>query len=194
MFGPDGSSRVQDWIEREGATMPQRNLSQSVLQIVFSFFLGLVVVAFVGIALNTFYPEPTASYDTIDAAAWDTWRLVTGTWLLICATAVMVTSMLIRTERIPVITNGVLLGGLFTMIYAVGMSLSATNAWPRLAVVAGALVVTVGVAYWKFAVRKAPPSAGIDASAGSAPVDPALTTRVDRLEHTLDELRRALTD
>lgn len=174
--------------------MPQRNLSQAVIQIVFSFFLGLVVVAFVGIALNTFYPEPTANYEARDAAAWDTWRLVTGTWLLICATAVMIASMLIRTERIPVITNGILLGGLFTMIYAVSMSLSATNNWPRLAVVAGALVVTVGVAYWKFAVRRAPIPPTPSTPEGSAPSDPALTTRVDRLEHTLDELRRALAD
>ena len=28
------------------------------LQIIFAFFLGLVVVAFVGIGVNTFYPQP----------------------------------------------------------------------------------------------------------------------------------------
>jgi hypothetical protein len=173
--------------------MPQRNLSQAVLQIVFSFFLGLVVVAFVGIALNTFYPEPSSGSESVDAAAWDTWRLVTGIWLLVAATAVMVASMLIRTERIPVITNGILLGGLFTMIYAVIMSLSASNNWPRLAVVAGALIVTVGVAYWKFAGRKVPvPVAG--SPDGVTAMDPALTGRVDRLEHRFDELRRALAD
>ncbi len=175
--------------------MPQRNLSQTVLQIVFSFFLGLVVVAFVGIALNTFYPEPANTYDTYDATAWDNWRLVTGIWLLICATVVMIASMLIRTDRIPVITNGILLGGLFTMIYAVGMSLSASNEWPRLAVVAGALVVTVGVAYWKFAVRKTPAPTPLTASRdGSTVVDPDLVARVDALEQRLDGLRQALTD
>ncbi len=174
--------------------MPQRNLSQTVLQIVFSFFLGLVVVAFVGIALNTFYPEPVARYDAPDSAVWNTWRLVTGTWLLVCATAVMIASMLIRTERIPVITNGILLGGLFTMIYAVTMSLSASNEWPRLAVMTGALVVTVGIAYWKFAVRKAAPTAATGPTAEPTPLDSALAGRVDRLEHRFDELRRALID
>ena len=175
--------------------MPQRNLSQAVLQIVFSFFLGLVVVAFVGIALNTFYPEPSNSFYPDDAATWDSWRVVTGIWLLICATVVMVASMLIRTERIPVITNGILLGGLFTMIYAVGMSLSASNNWPRLAVMAGALVVTVGVAYWKFAVRKAPTPTPLAVSPdGNTAVDPGLVARVDALEHRLDGLRQALTD
>jgi hypothetical protein len=172
--------------------MPQRNLSQTVLQIVFSFFLGLVVVAFVGIALNTFYPEPSYRIDP-DPTLWDTWRIVTGTWLLICATVVMIASMLIRTDAIPVITNGILLGGLFTMIYAVSMSLSATNAWPRLAVVAGALVVTVGVAYWKFAIRRTstPTQLASSPDAGTS-VDPGLTARVDSLEEKLDGLRRAL--
>jgi Na+/melibiose symporter-like transporter len=173
--------------------MPRRDLSQAVLQIVFSFFLGLVVVAFVGIALNTFYPELTTS--STDAVAWDTWRLVTGTLLLICATLVMVASMLIPSESVPVITNGILLGGLFTMIYAVIMSLSATNDWARLAVIAGAFVVTVGVAYWKFGVRKTAPTA---LPAGPpdqiSPVDPGLPARVDRLERRLDDLRKALAE
>jgi hypothetical protein len=173
--------------------MPQRNLSQAVLQIVFSFFLGLVVVAFVGIALNTFYPEPASSSN--DAGAWDTWRLVTGTLLLVCATLVMVASMLIRTDNIPVITNGILLGGLFTMIYAVIMSLSATNDWARLAVIAGAFVVTVGVAYWKFAVRKTPTSGRLPGSLDEPnTADPGLAARVDSLERRLDDLRRALAD
>jgi hypothetical protein len=75
------------------------------------------------------------------------------------------------------------------------MSLSATNAWPRLAVVAGALVVTVGVAYWKFAVRKTHPPAPFAASPDAgAPIDPGLTARVDSLEQKLDGLRRALNE
>jgi hypothetical protein len=174
-------------------TMPQRNLSQAVLQVVFSFFLGIVVVAFVGIALNTVYPEP-ASYETVGAAAWDQWRIVTGTWLLICATVVMVASMLIRTDAIPVIGNGILLGGVFTMIYAVSMSLSATNAWPRLAVVAGALVVTVAVAYWKFAVRRVSPPAAATRQVPLTATDPDVVARIDRLEHRLDGIRQALHD
>ena len=32
--------------------------TNTALQIIFAFFLGLVVVAFVGIGVNTFYPEP----------------------------------------------------------------------------------------------------------------------------------------
>jgi hypothetical protein len=73
--------------------------------------------------------------------------------------------------------------------------LSATNDWARLAVIAGAFVVTVGVAYWKFAVRMTAPTA---LPAGPpdqiSPVDPGLPARVDRLERRLDDLRKALAD
>ena len=41
------------------------------LQIVFSFFLGLVVTAFIGIGVNTFYPEP--DYSLGSESSWNTW-------------------------------------------------------------------------------------------------------------------------
>ena len=136
--------------------MPHRNLGAEVLSVIFSVFLGFVVVAFVGIAVNSAYPEPvTMDYQSSNQPLWDAWRLNTGIWLLICATLVMVAAMFIGSDRIPVIGNGILLGGVFTMVYAVGMALSSPNRWPRLAIVAVALLVTVGIGYWKFATRRA---------------------------------------
>ncbi len=79
------------------------------------------------------------------------------------------------------------------MIYAVGMSLSAANEWSRLAVVAGAFLVTLAVAYSKFAVRRTPtaepPAAVPDTGAAS---DTLLVARIDALEHTLAGVREAL--
>lgn len=176
--------------------MQHRNLGAEVLQVIFSVFLGLVVVAFVGIVVSTVYPEPASGPDTpYDENLWASWRLVTAVWLLICATLVMVAAMLIRFDRVPVLGNGILLGGLFTMIYAVGTALSAPNEWPRLAVVAAALVVTVGLGYWKFALRR---TRAVPAPAGTVPegaagvVDAGLTARVDDLEARLDGIRHAL--
>lgn len=176
--------------------MQHRNLGAETLQVIFSVFLGLVVVAFVGIAVNTIYPEPqSATFETYDQVAWNAWRLTTGIWLLVCATLVMIVAMIIGSDRIPVIGNGVLLGGLFTMIYAVGMALSAPNAWPRLVVVAVALLVTVCIGYWKFAARHAKaPTELVDAPFGAGQPDPALSARIDAVEKTLDGLRKALTD
>lgn len=167
----------------------QRTLSQSILQVIFSIFLGLVVVAFVGIAVNTFYPEPDPGMLPYDDKFFATWRLVTGIALLISATVVMVVSM-IRSEAIPVISNGLLLGGLFTMIYAVGMSISAQNQWPRLAVVAVALVVTLGVGYWKYVRRRE--SAQARQAEAPAGTDDALAGRVTALEAKLEAIGRAL--
>jgi hypothetical protein len=175
--------------------MQHRNLGAETLQVIFSVFLGLVVVAFVGITINTIYPEPSSNYETYDQVAWNAWRLTTGIWLLVCATLVMVAAMFIGSDRIPVIGNGILLGGVFTMIYAVGMALSAPNNWPRLVIVGLALLVTVGIGYWKFATRHAEAPTGlVDVPPGAGQPDPALSARVDAVERTLDGLRKALSD
>lgn len=176
--------------------MQHRNLGAETLQVIFSVFLGAVVVAFVGITVNTIYPEPQrGDFQTYDQVAWDSWRLTTGIWLLVCATLVMVAAMFIGSDRIPVIGNGILLGGVFTMIYAVGMALSSPNNWPRLAIVAVALLVTVGIGYWKFATRRTKQPVEPGAPHEGAPVtDPALSARLDAVEKTLDGIRRALGD
>ncbi len=166
----------------------QRELSQSILQVIFSIFLGLVVVAFVGIGVNTFYPSPIGPDGNWDQAAWSTWQLNTSAALLVCATVVMVLSM-IRSELAPVIANGVLLGGLFTMIYAVGMSISVGNQWPRFALISVALVISVGVGYWKFTRRRPAPAA---AAAGGGAADPELAARVTAMEGKLEALGRVL--
>ncbi|QLQ14935.1 MAG: hypothetical protein HZY73_03475 [Micropruina sp.] len=128
----------------------QRNLSQSILQVVFSIFLGLVVTGFVGIAVNTFLPEPAFTEDMpYNGDPWQSWRLATALTLLVAATLIMVAALLLG-DRVPVLANGVLLGGVFTMTYAVGVSIWAGNQWPRLAIIAVALVVTIAVGYWRF--------------------------------------------
>lgn len=166
----------------------QRDLSASLLQVIFSIFLGLVVTAFIGIGVNTFFPDPE-SYDS--SADWDGHRLTTSIILLVCATAVMLVSLAIATAG-PVIANGALLGGLFTMVYAVGIGLSAGNQWPRFAVLALALAVTVAVGWWKF--TRAPKSAPPPAGPVPGGLDGAAEARLSAVEAKLDALGRALRD
>ncbi len=173
----------------------QRNVSQSVLQVMFSVFVGLVVVAFVAIAVMTFYPEPSPpTGDYYGSPLMDQWRLVTGIILLVASTIIMVVS-LVRSERLPVLFNGVLLGGVFTMVYAVGMSLSAPNEWPRLLVITLALVVTIGVAILKFGVRPAakPAAAAAGDAAGGDVADSELAERVRVLEAKLAAIAHTIT-
>lgn len=171
--------------------MQQRNLGAEVLQVFFSFFLGLIVVFFVGIAVNTIYPDPERG-DSV--RGWADWHLWTGIWLLVCATLVMVVGVVVGSDRIPVIGNGVLLGGLFTMIDAIGAVWSAPNDWRRLGMIAAALLVTLGIGYWKFARRRAVPATVESTAMFPTATDPALSARLDAVERTLDGLRRALGD
>ena len=129
------------------------------LQTIFSFFLGLMVTAFVGIGVYTFHPpaqEPQRQMQELsrkeqairnskpaeqltvedraqmqqltdrrnqisDAsqAGFETWARSTSIILILFATLAMAVS-LIRSDQLPVISNGLLLGGVFTMIYGVG--------------------------------------------------------------------------
>lgn len=160
--------------------------ANQLLQVIYSFFLGLVVVGFVGIGINTFYPPPRyTDYNPAAEAQSAGWALNTSIALLVCATAVMLIS-LIRSERQAVISNGLLLGGLFTMVYAVGMSIGASQSVTRFAVIAAALVVTVGVGWLKFVRGHRGAAAQAAAPSGE------LAERLDAVEARLDAVARAL--
>lgn len=176
------------------ATSP-RDRQQYALQTIFSFFLGLMVVAVVGIGVNTFYEAPDQQHrdrinelnrereelyrgneaaekgegelspadrkraDEIDKETSDiyaeiekarpAWARNTSIVLIVFATAVMGVS-LVRSDQLRVISNGLLLGGLFTMVYGVGMAIFSGESIARFAVIVFALLVTVGLGYLKF--------------------------------------------
>ncbi len=159
------------------------------LQIIFAFFLGLVLVAFVWIGVVTFYPEPSWESGASSSVR-DNWSLTVGIILLITATVVLAISLALP-ARAEAIANGLLLGGVFTMISAVAMALSSqTGPW-RFAVATAALVVTIGIGYLRFSRGPRTVTSGA-AGSGEAAGSPELVARVDQLEHRLDAIRRAL--
>ncbi len=160
------------------------------LQTIFSFFLGLMALAFVGIGVNTFYPSPGESYsrqmrelsrrqesqgqkaapgsfsveeqarlDSLRAeqdalmarreTEVEDWARVTSIMLVLFATLVLVVSIGLS-EQLRVISNGLLLGGLFTMVYGAGWAIFSGNSVARFWVISFALVVSVGLGYGKF--------------------------------------------
>lgn len=174
------------------------------LQLIYSFFLGLAVVGFVWIGLDTFYPnpeypteahsQPTPAQEAAVQAyqqAYESWSLITSIVLLVVATVILVVGLALG-ERFVVLANGLLLGGLFTMVYAVGRSIG-TDSVLRFVVISVALLVTIGVGWFKFA-RQSPLAAERTpaASAGGGVSDADLTRRVAELENRLEALRRAL--
>lgn len=162
------------------------------LQIVFAFFLGLLVVAFVGIGVSTFYPEPAFS----DSAAWpaqhDAWALTTSIILLVCATVLLAVSLLLPDAQ-AVISNGILLGGVFTMLYAAIMAFSGQVSVFRFLVVTVALAITVAVGYLKFVRGRTAPVKGTGPDLGAMEMG-EIEARVTALEARLGAVGRAFRD
>lgn len=191
--------------------MATRDKQRDTLQIIFSFFLGLMVVAFIGVGVNTFYPSPdqrpdsklqklydernvldnargkTGTLSPTDEKLYkelsdkitaeeknmqkvrDVWARNTSIVLILFATLVMGVS-LIRAEQLRVISSGLLLGGLFTMIYGTGMSFAGSDSKARFFVVTVALVVTLALGYIKFV--RGHEDAEEDAAAQTPPAPP----------------------
>jgi hypothetical protein len=197
------------------------------LQIIFSIFLGLMVTAFIGIGVYTFYPMPEPGFQkkieslnrqqeqirsfkaetaltaderarlqTIQSeidrtqdqlnAAMEVWGRNTSIILIACATLTMVLS-LIRREELPVISNGLLLGGVFTMIYSVGIIIATGASMARFAVMTVALIITLALGYLRF-VR------GRKAKTGPALVTAETGAAVAGIEDRLEALERRMDD
>lgn len=202
-----------------------RDKQRDALQTIFSFFLGLMVLAFIGVGVNTFYQSPADKYapelqklsreqsaidqknqpsgnrSAADQAKLDAiitrqnalqdkqqveqevWARNTSIVLVLFATLVMGVS-LVRSEELRVISNGLLLGGLFTMIYGAGWVVFSGSSTARFFVILFALAVSLGLGWLKFvrgrqAVAAVPAGpAGVAESVEVA----GLVARVDALE------------
>ena len=167
-----------------------RGTENNALQVIFSFFLGLMVLAFIGIGVNTFYPSPEsrnqselnklyrqqeqlsmakgnrsltateqAQLDRLQGQIDDLnqsttmtreeWARNTSIMLVLFATGVMAVS-LVRSDQLRVVSNGLLMGGLFTMVYGSGWVLFSGKSVARFFVVLFALVVALALGYVKF--------------------------------------------
>lgn len=202
------------------------------LQTIFAIFLGLMVTAFVGVGVDTFYPLPQTQFNrrildlsrqeqavrnskapneltpteraniqeirdelnkTQDAgqASRESWGRRTSIILIAFATLVMAISLM-RAEQLPVISNGLLLGGVFTMVYGVGLIIATGTSIARFMVMTVALVITLALGYVRFVRRRelsvAPGGEGI--AGGEGLVD--LEQRVRGLEKRMDEAANAL--
>jgi hypothetical protein len=192
------------------------------LQTIFSFFLGLMVVAFIIIGVITFYPSPIdqsqmqtrplqeqltvlysknttptvddqariktletqiASLQTGTYVSEQNWTLNTSIILILFASLAAGIS-LVRSEQLRVVSNGLLLGGLFTMLSGMGFSLASGVSYLRFFVVLFALAVAIALGYAKFVwLRKGEPQAAARAGSGIEPEDVSgLAARVAALE------------
>lgn len=127
------------------------------------------------------------------------WAQSTSIVLIVVATVLLAIAIgLARVERAWAISSGVLLGGLFTMLYGVGWSLAGGEGLTRVWVLLVAVLITLGLGYLRF-VRLRPaheelPTPALSgavsgASASGADSDEALA-RIAALEARLDAVGR----
>jgi hypothetical protein len=201
------------------------------LRTIFSFFLGLMLVSFIGVGAYTFHPPPEAHQDRgeefhrrtqevqrarpwgeltpaeqeeveaiereqreiaeADMAARNAWGLRTSIILIVFATLAMAVS-LIRADQLPVISNGLLLGGVFTMVYGVGWIITTDQTVTRFAIMTVALMITLGLGWVRFVRAGEPPPAAGGAGTGEEPHLPDIERRLRDLEQRMDGAASAL--
>jgi hypothetical protein len=135
------------------------------------------------------------------------WRMSTSVILIVIATMLMAVALALGDSG-AVLSNGILLGGLFTMLYGVGWGLTSGNSVTRFLVLVAALVVSLGLGYLKFVRGRRPeavevvpptqpavaPTAGGGASGGGTSAEVAvLSLRVAALERRLAAAAAGLT-
>jgi Flp pilus assembly protein TadB len=124
-----------------------------------------------------------------------TWGRRTAIIVILLATLFMTVSVL-RAVELPVISNGLLLGGVFTMIYGVGWIVVSDTTAVRFVMLTAALAVTLLVGYVRFVGAGRPRGVQQDAEITSASIDGtglgALEARVRALEARLDRAAAAL--
>ncbi len=118
-----------------------------------------------------------------------TWLQRTSLVLIVIATALMATSLLLG-ESVAVMSNGILLGGLFTMVYGVGWGLASDSSVTRFLVLLTALAISLALGYLKFVRGRSAatvPTSAVVGPAAELTGEPTgdLATRVADLERRL---------
>lgn len=201
------------------------------LQTLFAIFLGLMVTAFVGVGVYTFYPSPdrdfreriqaldrqqqairgtqprnmltaeeSARIQSIDEqknrmydennALREAWSGRTSIVLVILATLLMAIT-LTAAQNLPVISNGLLMGGVFTMLYGVGWVIASATSATRFVVISIALGITLALGYLRFVRSRAIGEGRPEGSPPGADLT-SLERRVSMLEERLDQAASAL--
>ncbi|MGZ6004886.1 MAG: hypothetical protein ACXWLH_01920 [Candidatus Saccharimonadales bacterium] len=145
------------------------------LKIAYSFFIGILLAFFVGMGIAAFYPQPASpkyptQLNTIDKEptaeqrqaekdfniAQDKWNETMKPYnrnvsLIALASALIFVSVgLLFERRIRIIADGMVLGGIATLLYALGRGFAAQNSKYSFVVVTIALIISIALGYIRF--------------------------------------------
>jgi hypothetical protein len=119
------------------------------------------------------------------------WGRSTSILLMIIATLAMVVS-LVRADQLPVISNGLLLGGVFTMLYGVGWIIATDTSTARFVVLTIALIITLGLGYVRFVRSGKSAKATGESEAADVEGLGDIELRLQQLEDRMREASRIL--
>lgn len=150
------------------------------LKIVYTFFLGLILAIFVGFGILSFYPGPQGpEYPIVldkqicsdtnvkiseeqtatrvqyeqDMKNFEKSRSAYAQNVFIIALIAAVIILMISltfARHVEVLSDGMLLGGIFTLCYAIGQSFTMIDNKARFVMVTAGLVITLVAGYLKF--------------------------------------------
>lgn len=145
------------------------------LKIAYSFFLGILLAVFVGVGIAAFYTQPSSpkfpeelnminkeptteqqqmqkAFDTKQQAWEEKMKPYNRNVSLIALVAAVtfVAIGLIFEERIKVLADGLVLGGVFTLLYSIGRGFAAQNAKYSFMIVSIGLAIALILGYLRF--------------------------------------------
>jgi heme A synthase len=152
-------------------------MEDKLLKLVYTFFLGLILALFVGMGIGTFYTAPVMpEYPQIMTPAVDQskespemtqvqrdydeqykkfdknsqiYHRNVSIISLIAAVTLLIISLLLERKN-NVITNGVMLGGVFVLIYSIGQGIASTDTKYTFIGVSISLAVVLYLGYRRF--------------------------------------------
>lgn len=151
------------------------------LKVVYSLFLGIILAIFVGVGISAFYqapqyPDPpdTIKYGAVDEPdeeylaaqrqydeqnnqvqqQMDDYSRNVSIIATVIAVAFLAVG-LVYSHRIDVIADGVLLGGIFTLLYSMGRGLASGDEIYRFLIISVGVAVALFLGYWRF-VKQVP--------------------------------------
>lgn len=152
-----------------------------ILKLVYTLFLGLLIALFVGFGINTFYPAPEApEYPTTlntmgkeptdeqvkaqqayDAAMRDfeknqmaPYNRNVSIMAIVAGIALLSLSLLLEKSKAYVINEGVMLGGLLTLLYGLMRGFASQDSKYSFAAVSIGLVVVVFLGFRRFSTKQ----------------------------------------
>ena len=147
----------------------------TLLKAIYVVFLGLIIALFCGLGVSAFYQQPKEPSAPVGNAAENItktgpsqaqldyesqYRQYEETKLkpynrnvsiitIILATVILVLS-LILSAWLPILSDGILLGAVFTLVYSIIRGISAGNVRFTFIIVSVGLVITIFIGFWKF--------------------------------------------